>query len=214
MIAVNEQLPFMAFAGRTRGLYRRVAKQYGIQSAGWLAFPKEAQALYEMAALSTGPIVEIGTYLGLSTCFLAAAGKNPVYTVDPHNDEHRNPTQLKIIQGVDTVTICQDIWQELMIKDRITLVQATSEEAAEEPLPKRLGMVFIDGDHKPDACSLDITLWKDRIKRGGYLALHDWGVVGDESVKWDVAGCAFALLDPKEWEGPVVCGTVAHFRKK
>lgn len=53
---------------------------------GWLS-ENEAQLLYYSAGARTGPILEVGCYMGRSTCLLAAFGRTLV-CVDPFDGFH------------------------------------------------------------------------------------------------------------------------------
>lgn len=35
-------------------------------------------------------------------------------------------------------------------------------------------LVFVDGDHSYEGCSGDITSWLPRVKKGGFMAFHDY----------------------------------------
>jgi len=57
---------------------------------------------------------------------------------------------------------------------RITKIKATSEEAALQVPDGSLDCAFIDGDHSYEAVSLDIRLWRPKVKPGGILSGHDY----------------------------------------
>jgi len=210
-----EPLPFLSSGGRIIRYYRDLADSLGIPSAGWIGYPTEAQALYDLASVTPGPIVEVGTYLGLSTCFLALPGRAAVVTIDPHDDALRNATQLQHVGGRNTAALAEEAWSTLGLDDRIRQTIGTSERAAVLPsLPKRWGLAFIDGDHSVAGCTRDIETWAPRIMPGGYLALHDWGVRGDDAEAWDVAGCAARLLPASAWLGPIVAGSIAWYQRR
>lgn len=211
------RLDFMLFAQDVRQKYKALAEKLEIPTAGYIHYRNEAPALYDLADAAPGPVLEVGTYFGLSTCFLAAPGKQLVVTVDPHEKDLRDETLRAEVGEIDTAKHAKEAWKELGIDDRIQMVKQTSASAAElTTLPDEFGLVFIDGDHRPGPCALDISLWAPRVMVGGYLALHDWGVAGQDAEKWDVAGCARSYIEQsgQEWFGPVLCGTVAWFRRE
>lgn len=58
-----------------------IEKIYKHLPSGWLSL-KEATLLYSFAELTTGPILEVGSYLGRSTLLLSHLGRM-IYAVDP-----------------------------------------------------------------------------------------------------------------------------------
>lgn len=158
---------------------------------GWLS-QIEASALYGLAEEATGPIIEIGCYCGLSTAYLAAPGRQPVYSVDPHDPALYNPTQLALLAGRAAPQVAMAFWEEAGVADRIRPVVATSIEASDYgDLPSEPGLVFIDGDHRFDYVRLDLQLWccGDYLP-GAVAALHDWGERGDQPEPWGVREAA------------------------
>jgi predicted O-methyltransferase YrrM len=59
-------------------------------------------------------------------------------------------------------------------RERITIINATSEQAAPVIDERSLDFCYIDGDHRYDAVMLDIILWGRRVKYGGILSGHDY----------------------------------------
>jgi len=217
MSTVHEQFNLIHFAGHVRRVYAETAARLGIQSTGWLAWPQEAQALYDCALAAPGPVLEVGCFMGTSACYEAAPGKQHVYTVDPHSPDYRSPTQAAILGDIDTAEVALATWEELGISDRITMVRASSVSASQlTELPTEFGMVFIDGDHNVAPCALDLEIWGPRVMPGGFLCVHDYNVRGDEAEAWDVAGCAARYIASTglEWMGPVVCGNLAYYRRE
>lgn len=58
--------------------------------------------------------------------------------------------------------------------NRVSLLCASSKEAAATFADASFDFVYIDGDHGYDGCRLDIRLWLHKVKPGGVLAGHDW----------------------------------------
>lgn len=55
----------------------------------------------------------------------------------------------------------------------ITKVKLPSVEGANQYADGSLDFVYIDADHSYDSVVEDITAWKQKVKRGGYIAGHD-----------------------------------------
>jgi len=116
-------------------------------------------------------IVEIGAFLGRSTCYLAAGARAgvPIMSIDPHGlagsergrgdrfagDEVR-AKYLANIEGYDAVRP----------------VRALSSEA---PLPKKpIGLLWIDGAHDYPSVSVDVARFAPRVAPGGYIVFDDY----------------------------------------
>lgn len=118
----------------------------------------EIDALADLArSLPDNPvIVNIGAWIGVSTCtFLEARPDCLIYSVDvdPCVAEFENAQQF----GLDA--------------SRIIRLQGDSKEIGQY-FPYEADMVFVDGDHWNAAG--DIAAWRDKIKRDGIMAFHDW----------------------------------------
>jgi MMP 1-O-methyltransferase len=131
-----------------------------------------------------GPVLEVGTYCGKSTIYLAAAAREagqPVITVDHHrgSEENQPGWEYHDTNLVDPVTGRLDTLPYL----RATLAAAGVEEdvvvvvgrsAAVARLWRTpLGMLFIDGGHTDVAATTDYEGWAPWIAPGGLLAIHD-----------------------------------------
>jgi predicted O-methyltransferase YrrM len=148
--------------------------------------PAEGLALYQAAAAYArhGPILEIGTYCGKSTIYLAAAARQArqlVVTVDHHHGseenqpgwEYHDPALVDQRTGrLDTLPHFRATLAETGLDDQVIAVVATSSDVARLwGIP--LGMVFIDGGHTDAAAQADYQGWAPWVARGGALAIHD-----------------------------------------
>jgi len=148
--------------------------------------PAEGLALYRTAAAYAhlGPILEIGTYCGKSTIYLAAAARQAgqmVVTVDHHHGseenqpgwEYHDPTLVDPRTGrLDTLPHFRATMAAAGLDDHVIAVVGRSAAVAE--LWRRpLGMVFIDGGHTDAAAQADYQGWAPWVTRGGALAIHD-----------------------------------------
>lgn len=157
---------------------------------GWLT-EGEALCLYSLAAKATAPIVEIGTFCGLSAMYLAAPGRQPVVTVDPHDTELMNPTQRSMLAGRSSLELAKDYLTGIGCVDRVTLAVGTSQTV---DLPDEIGLAFVDGNHHDEAVLADCQAIADRVVQGGFLCFHDWLATGDEATPWNVAATVKAYL--------------------
>ena len=147
----------------------------------------EGFALYEAAleAASLGPVVEIGSYCGKSTLYLAGGVRGAgtggvVFSIDHHrgSEEHQpgeefhDPRLLDAEGRVDTLAAFRTTIEQAGVSDVVVGVIGTSDVVARHWSPP-VGMVFIDGGHSAEAARADLDAWSPRVTTGGLLAIHD-----------------------------------------
>ena len=66
----------------------------------------------------------------------------------------------------------------------IKIVIGSSESAVKDFANESIDFIYIDADHSYDAVKKDIEMWFPKVKRGGYMAFHDYS----EDVKRAVDG--------------------------
>ena len=146
----------------------------------------EGICLYNYALNSSkkGPILEIGSYCGKSTIYIATAAKKYsgcVYSVDHHTGSEENQVgwEYHDIELFDEETGRINSFPEFMRNLRkANLLDTVVPIVSDSSLVSRywkipLSMVFIDGGHTMDAAFNDFNNWKDKIIKGGILAIHD-----------------------------------------
>ena len=141
---------------------------------GWLT-PKEGRLLYGLAerCAGRGVIVEIGSWKGKSTIWLASGSRRGagarVYAIDPHTAESDNlatqsavPTYDEFIANV----------RRAGVADLVVPLVTTSAEAA-RTFDGPVELLFIDGAHDYANVARDFELWFPRVVPGGTIAFHD-----------------------------------------
>jgi predicted O-methyltransferase YrrM len=146
----------------------------------------EGLALYGAAAryAGRGPVLEVGTYCGKSTVYLAAAARaagQPVITVDHHHGseenqpgwEYHDTTLVDPVTGrLDTLPHARATLARAGVEDDVIVVVGRSADVA-RVWRTPLGMLFIDGGHTDVAATADYESWAPWIAPGGLLAIHD-----------------------------------------
>jgi predicted O-methyltransferase YrrM len=162
-----------------------LARRVAIACKGFLD-PEEGQRLHDLARehAPLGPVVEIGSYCGKSSVYLAAGvreARGSLVCVDHHrgSEEHQPGEEYHDPELVDAATGRVDSLPELRrtlhaagLEDVAVLVVAPSVVAA-RVVAGPLGMVFIDGGHSDAAAHADYESWSDKVAPGGVLAIHD-----------------------------------------
>jgi predicted O-methyltransferase YrrM len=146
----------------------------------------EGLALYAAAAryASIGPVLEIGSYCGKSTIYLAAAARRDgqlTITIDHHrgSEEHQpgweyhDPTMVDQQTGaIDTLPRLRATLAQAGLEDDVLVIVGRSAAVA-RVLRTPLGLLFIDGGHTDQAAQTDYECWAPQVARNGALAIHD-----------------------------------------
>lgn len=142
----------------------------GAASIHTFTSPEELSALFWLARRCPidGRALEIGSYLGASTCFIGAG-----------------------MRGQGAALVCIDTWrnetmgdglrdthEEFMqnvagIRALITTVRSPSSSVAAASLGASFDLVFLDGDHSYEQVRQDFALVSTCVKPGGIIVFHD-----------------------------------------
>jgi predicted O-methyltransferase YrrM len=141
---------------------------------GWLS-EQQGRALFAAAANCSGrgAIVEIGSWKGRSTTWLASGARTrglKIYAVDPHEGSREDPvarTFDAFIANVSRAGVLESIHPLMM-------TSAAAVEAVKGPVE----LLFLDADHSIAGASRDADLWLARVMTGGTVMLHDVATSG------------------------------------
>jgi len=148
----------------------------------------EGDALHDAGVVAAqsglGPLVEIGTYCGLSSIYLgsaARAGGTVLFTVDHHRGSEENQlgwehhdTDLDDPETgrMDTLPFFRRTLVEAKLEDVVVGVVGDSATIA-SVWRTPVSLLFIDGGHGEEPAWADYKGWTPHIAEGGYLAIHD-----------------------------------------
>lgn len=144
----------------------------GVSREEWLALAKYA------AAVDAGHIVEIGSYKGKSAMALAhgvrqagRSGKVRLYCIDPHLPF------IGQLGGKFGPVDRRDFFTAMIESGAYEEAGLINLPAREVALgwSHRLGLLFIDGDHRYHAVRDDFLRWVPHVLDGGVIALDDTG---------------------------------------
>ena len=131
---------------------------------GWLR-AEDAQKLYELARVTSGPILEIGTHYGKSAVLMALALKDVqrrdvlVYTLD---------IDRRAIQAAVGEAQARDV------ADMIVFSRGTLNAFARAYPHLRPALTFVDGDHSRTGVDRDLRVLESLVPAGGALLFHDF----------------------------------------
>jgi predicted O-methyltransferase YrrM len=140
---------------------------------------KEGEFLYNTAknCKGQGVILEIGSWKGVSTIWLArgskAGNKVKVYTVDPHTGTpFYRKMYRKMYGNVQTFPQFQKNINRANVDDIVLPIVKTSKEA-EKDWNWPIEFLWIDGNHEYESVKLDFDKWFPYLIEGGIIAFHD-----------------------------------------
>lgn len=146
----------------------------------------EGMALYEAAKATTakGPFLEVGSYCGKSTIYLAAAARltgRVLFALDHHRGseenqagwEHHDPALVDPrINKIDTLGEFRRTIHDAGLEPTVVaVVGASATVGSVWAMP--LALVFIDGGHGHEPAHQDYETWAPHVVVGGTLLIHD-----------------------------------------
>lgn len=131
-----------------------------------------------------GPVLEIGSYCGLSALYLGDAARRSgrvVYSLDHHHGsdenqvgwEHHDPELVDPRTGrMDTLPFFRRTIEEAGLEGTVVAIVGHSLVVA-GAWSTPLAFLLIDGGHAEEAAMADYLAWTKRLTPGGILAIHD-----------------------------------------
>ena len=128
--------------------------------------------------------VEIGSYCGKSTCFIGQAckeNKSKLITIDHHKgSEEQQLGELYFdaevydekLGRVNTLPLLEKNLAKFDLEDVVKPLVMDSISAS-KIVENNADLIFIDGSHTFESAESDYELWRNKIKKGGTLAIHD-----------------------------------------
>jgi MMP 1-O-methyltransferase len=163
--------------------YENCARHFGAIE-GFL-HEAEGYALMTLAARGpgNGAIVELGSFMGRSTCWLAHGTKSAFREKVTAVDHFKGSPEHQPGEVFECATLKEEgstyprfraNVEAAGLADYVEPIVASSEEAAASwHGPIRL--LFIDGDHSYEATKRDFEVWSPFVVPGGIVAFHDVG---------------------------------------
>lgn len=141
---------------------------------------------YAMKVPAGQAIVELGSYHGKSTAFLALGSRDGndqlVYAVDTWSEEHsawRSSVMARIPSP--KLETFQEQLASLGLLDRVEPYTGTTTDAAAEYADALhdnavdpVGLLYVDADHSYDAVMADFNVWRDLMAPDGVMIFDDY----------------------------------------
>lgn len=133
------------------------------------------------AAEDDALFVELGSFLGQSTaamgCFIKSSGKRIKFdAVDIFELTHfSDEPHFKVIEehGGDFLAAFKSNLEKAQVEDAVTIVKATSLEAAATYEDRSVSFIMIDASHTYEDVTDDINAWFPKLKIGGVMSGDD-----------------------------------------
>ena len=145
--------------------------------------PTEYVVLGTLASITKQNILEVGCYLGYSSCIMASAisGDRKIFSIDkfeiPKNWS-KNTSDNWIYKNYSQIEWATKNRNALGFETKITFVKSDSKTYAATlrniPDRPKFDLIFIDGDHTYDGCLSDMKDYMPMLEAGGYLVVHDY----------------------------------------
>lgn len=162
--------------------FRTVEKRlsdYGLNSLQGAVLSLDAQILYSLCkAKAPKSVLEIGTYVGHSTAYLASAlGEGARITTVDIMDVNEDPAAPWKKEGL---TKPAEVMKDLGVEVNFHVSSATEFFRGNK---ERFDLVFVDGDHSYAAALNDIGYAIEAIADGGLIVLHDYFGPGNDPLE-------------------------------
>lgn len=151
-----------------KGLYK------SCNISGWLS-KKEAELLYnEAKKIDDGLIVEIGSWQGKSTFFLAkgSSAKNKIFAIDTFKGSTEHQKIMHKYGGSTKEIFINNMKKHNLLKD-ITIIENYSFNVVKQFEDESIDLLFIDGSHDYESLKKDFELYYPKVKMRGNILFHD-----------------------------------------
>jgi len=107
------------------------------------------------------PIVEIGSYRGVTSKNIATATKRTMYAIDPYIGYGGWESDMNVFN------------ENVSALENVRHLRATSGQANDKLNEPSFSLIFVDAVHDYSNSWFDFTVWGGRLRSGGLLAMHD-----------------------------------------
>jgi len=143
--------------------------------------PEAGKFLYSLCYMQDleGDVIEIGSWQGRSTTFLARAvresGNGNFYAID-HFGGNAGKEEFYAING--SLSSLKDNFNDNLSRfgliDTVNLLDMVNTEACEKIKGRKIRFLFIDGDHTKDGVKKDIELFFPQLEKGSIVVFDDY----------------------------------------
>lgn len=155
--------------------YREFCTQHGLLEAEKIfthLTSQEKRRLFDAAySVQSGYAVEIGSFVGASSCFIAAGLKqnSKLICIDTWENDAMSEGKRDTLKEFSRNT--------KRFSHKLIPVRGYSQNVVNEvrKTTDEISLLFIDGDHSYEGCKRDVDLYLPLVKSGGIVIFHDSG---------------------------------------
>ncbi len=144
--------------------------------------PEQLLTLYRLAVSwpTPGDIVELGSWVGLTTSYLATAcrvrGEGRVYAVDTFEGTREGGSTYPSIArfGGSTLEAFHDQIHRAGIDDMVETLAGLTGDMVHHYRGRPIRLLLIDADHSYEAVRSDFLLWAPLVAPDGLIVFHDY----------------------------------------
>jgi len=118
--------------------------------------------------------VEIGSWTGQSTCFIATYIKEKSGKLFAIDNFKGSPGSEQVIYTTDVKETLLSNLRRMDVMDVVTILDGNSDDFVSRFEDESIDFMFIDGDHRYSQFSRDFKNWYPKIKIGGIFSGHDF----------------------------------------
>lgn len=144
--------------------------------------PEQLLALYRLAVSwpTPGDIVELGSWVGLTTSYLATAcrarGEGRVYAVDTFEGTREGDSTYPSVArfGGSTLEVFHEQIRRAGVDDIVETLVGLTDDMVHHYRGRPIRLLLIDADHSYAAVRSDFQLWSPLVAPGGLIVFHDY----------------------------------------
>lgn len=144
---------------------------------------------YALATPNNRAIVELGSYHGKSTAYLAAGvrdsgGNKPLFAVDAWNKRVRAWSRHHEAPNLKTF---KEAIESVGLTEYVVPVRGLTTKVASRYRNLLIGLLYIDADHAKEAVLADFRSWRRHLAPDAVVIFDDFGTTHNPEVKEAVA---------------------------
>jgi len=143
-------------------------------------------------AAESQKIVEVGCFVGKSTRVLAHHCPGTVFAVDAWDENNPGLTRLPpgsvppVVGPGDGTRLKAEFYRNLaqeIREGKVKPLQGCSVDVVRTFAAGSVDLVFLDANHFCEDVKADISAWRPKVRKGGILSGHDYGVQAHPGVR-------------------------------
>ena len=192
----------------------RLWRRIHLSSADGMMPGDQLLAIYDLVSRwpGRGDTVELGSWVGLTTCYLATAtqvhGTGRVYAVDTFEGTKEGGDRYAAVEkyGGSTLRAFREQIDQAGVADVVEPLVGMTQDVARRYPGEPIRVLLIDADHSFDGVKRDFRRWSPLVEPGGLIIFHDYQMPDVARFVDEEVGC---LAGFRVAPGPVVPNVIS-----